>query len=184
MSLRQPRNSNEARTALHAFYEPYAQGIVNFPRARIVGELGDIPEKTRPIAQVLIDEWAKIDAARKVHTALARNVLEHPDTMLASEDGSPARGVILSQIGRNTLEHVVFTPIRGKILMEHATIGPRDEMEDFLANHSVELADGRVITHGGFGEDQAPDIDFPVPAGDGQFRYVTHFDARATQQAA
>ncbi|GEM_PF-6277049 len=184
MSLRQPRNSNEARTALHAFYEPYAQGIVNFPRARIVSELGDIPEKTRHIAQALIDAWAKIDTAREVHTALVSNVIEHPDTMLATEDGSPARGVILSQIGRNTLEHVVFTPIKGKILIEHATIGPRSKMESFLEGHSIELADGRVITGGGFGEDQAPDIAFPIPTGGGTFSRVTHFDARATQQAA
>lgn len=184
MLLTQPRGAKEQRTALHVFYEPYAQGKINFPRARVEGDVDSVPERSRPIARALIRAWSEIDAARKVHAALMGNVLKNPGVMLTAEDGSPGRGVVLSQIGRNTLEYVTFTPVRDKVLLEHTTIGPRDAMEDFLANHSVELADGRVIANGGFGEDQTPDIDFPVPAGNGQFRYVTHFDARATQQAA
>src|SRR4051812_37708393 len=112
MSLSKPGNAKELRAALHAIYEPYAQGEVTFPRARVNPLLAAaLPDKTQPIANALLRTWKHIDFDREMHRALVDRVLEDPKTALTQEDGSPAKGMVVSKIGSNALKEVVFTPV-------------------------------------------------------------------------
>jgi hypothetical protein len=183
MSLRNPSNPQEMRRLLHTVYEPYAQGIVSFPRARVTGDLESVPKRTQPIAKALIDAWAEIDDGREIHQALVRHVLKDPRAALTDAEGKTGRGMVVSKIGRNSLTEVIFTPVfeRGIVVLETNAIGPRSAVDEYLAQHSVTLSDGRTITAGGFDEGQNPDIMFPVQVGNNLVGDIVHYDARLSQ---
>jgi hypothetical protein len=187
MSFRNPSNPREMRTLLHAIYEPYAQGVINYPSSRIQGEVESLPERTIPIAQALVDAWRRIDADTAVHKALIRNVLKDPEASLFDEQGNPHRGIVVSRIGKNSLVEVVFTPATLEerlVLIETRDVGPRSAVEQYIENSRVELADGRIITGGGFDGEQTPDIEFSVPSGEkGLLGRVVHFDSRLSLAA-
>lgn len=180
MSLREPKNQHELHTALHAFYEPYAQGIINFPAVRAVGDIDTHPERMRPIAHALRGAWDRIDADREIHKALVYGALKDPEATFTQKDGRKGKGIVVSQIGRNALVETLMVPIgKGKVWVAETTIGPRQAREEYLEEMCIELADGRVITRGGFAHDQEPDVDIRIPRTPDTHGHVVHYDARA-----
>lgn len=185
MSLRNPSNPKEMRRTLHATYEPYAQGIVNFPRGRLSGSVEDFPERTQPIVRALTEAWAQIDDGRKVHRALVNNVLEDPKAALTDKEGNVGKGMVVSKIGRNALVEVVFIPVfeEGLVAIQTTRVGPRSAVEEYLEQHRVTLMDGRTITASGFDGGQTPDIEIPVLMGQDRLGHVVHFDSRLNEAA-
>lgn len=182
MSLRNPDNPKEFRTALHTFYEEYAHGTVNFPRIRLAGDperVEDLPKKTRSIARTLIRTWDGIDAERDAHRGLVRFHKENPHELLLKGAG---RGMVLGAAGRNALDMTLFTPIEDGFAIQHTLIGPRPVREGFLDTAEIQLGDGRIVDAGIFSGDLKPDVEVPLMIGDVLVR-VTHFDGTPAQAA-
>lgn len=183
MFLRSPNNAKELRTALHTFYEEYAQGTVNFPRVRLVRsnpeEIEELPRKTRPIARALVKAWDGIDAERTAHSGLVDFHRENPHELLLKGVG---RGMVLGAAGRNALDMSIFTPVEEGFAIQHVLIGPRPVREGFLREANIELADGRIVDAGIFSGNLKPDIEIPLMVGDVPIR-ITHFDVQPAQAA-
>jgi hypothetical protein len=180
MSLRSPDNPKEFRTALHTFYEEYAQGTVNFPRIRLVGnpdKVEGLPRKTRPIARTMIKAWNEIDAERATHRALVQFHRENPHDTLLNGTGN---GMVIGNAGRNALDLTLFTPVEGGFATHSMLVGPRPVKEGFLREAKMELVDGRMVDAGIFTGDLQPDLEIPFTVGDVSV-HITHFSAAPEQ---
>lgn len=176
MNLRSPKGPKELRTAMHAAYEAYARGEVNFPRILVVGneeEISDLPRKSQPITTALFKTWERINAGRDTHRELVEFHRANPHEAVANGYG---KGAVLNAIGENALALTLFIPVNGVITEESRLIGPRSIREEFLEHFDVELADGRLIERGGFDGVPPPDLEIDLPI-NGGISMVGHWEA-------
>ena len=100
---------------MHASYEAYARGEVNFPRILIVGEpeeLKALPKKTQAIATALHGAWQRIEAGKATHHALVDYHRKNPHEALVKGYG---KGIVFKFIGENALALTLFIPVEGGV---------------------------------------------------------------------